>query len=224
MQKTLFEIMVNTFVLICKATGVLEFWLGNIHKQQTDGWEPSSSCFLPGEDDLLRNSRAHIIFLVTIFRFLKEADYNVERAYEWLLDTVQWRRDQSIADMSYISSAGNFYSETSGGFAFFHKQDRLGRPIVMVRMRYFPQMPKSSTTGLTDLIRPYACLIMEMARRLMLDITRQREQEGISCALVSQMVVIIDMAKSPFIPIVSACCYVSQYNDAYGWLNYRMPN
>lgn len=140
---------------------------------------------------------------------MKEADYNVERAYEWLLDTVRWRRDQSIADMSYISSAGNFYSETSGGFAFFHKHDRLGRPMVMVRMRYFPQLPKSSTTSLTDLIRPYACLIMEMARRLMLDITRQREQEGISCALVSQMVVIIDMAKSPFIPIVSAVVITS---------------
>lgn len=135
---------------------------------------------------------------------MEEADFDAERAYEWLLDTIQWRRDQSIADMSYISSASYFYSDTSGGFAFFHKQDRLGRPIVVVRMRYFPQVPKTSTISLTELIRSYACLVMEMARRIMLDITRQREQEGLSCALVSQMVVIIDTAKSPFIPIVSA--------------------
>ncbi|KAI7887079.1 CRAL/TRIO domain-containing protein, partial [Lichtheimia hyalospora FSU 10163] len=131
----------------------------------------------------------------------REVDYDIERAYEWLLDTIQWRREQGIPDMSYISSAGNFYSDTSGGFAFFHKQDQLGRPMVIVRMRYFPQIPKSSTISLTELIRPYACLIMEMARKIMLGITRQRKQDGTPCALVSQMVVIIDMAKSPFIPI-----------------------
>lgn len=115
------------------------------------------------------------------------------------MDTILWRRESNIAHLTWQSVPTEFFEN---GFAFFHKHDRLNRPVAVVRMRYFPQFRDKSKT-LTELIRPYACLVMEMARRMMLDITAQREQQGEAQVLVSQIAVIIDIGKAPFIPIVS---------------------
>lgn len=114
------------------------------------------------------------------------------------MDTILWRQENNIAHLTWQSVPTEFFEN---GFAFFHKHDRLNRPVAVVRMRYFPQFRDKSKT-LTDLIRPYACLVMEMARKMMLDITEEREQRGEARVLVSQIVVIIDIGKAPFIPIV----------------------
>ena len=108
--------------------------------------------------------------------------------------------------MTYESVAGEFFD--SGGFAFFHKQDKLGRPVAVVQMRYFPQFHDKSKS-LTDFIRPYACLVMEIVRKIMLEITwnnrnnQKNDDSNKSFVLVSQIAVIIDIGKAPFIPIVS---------------------
>ncbi|KAI9319685.1 CRAL-TRIO domain-containing protein [Dichotomocladium elegans] len=134
---------------------------------------------------------------VTLFRYLYTQNFDVQKAHEELLETVKWRQKHGIGQMTYQSVAREFFED---GFAFFHKQDRLGRPVAVVRLRYFPQFRDKSVT-LTDQMRPYTCLVLEMVRKIMLDITRENERSGIHSPLVSQMAVIIDIGKAPYIPI-----------------------
>ena len=144
--------------------------------------------------------------VVTIFRFLRDSQFHETKAHEKLLDTIRWRQELGVPRMTYESVAGEFFD--SGGFAFFHKQDKLGRPVAVVQMRYFPQFHDKSKS-LTDFIRPYACLVMEIVRKIMLEITwnnrnnQKNDDSNKSFVLVSQIAVIIDIGKAPFIPIVS---------------------
>ncbi|KAI8143682.1 CRAL-TRIO domain-containing protein [Fennellomyces sp. T-0311] len=148
--------------------------------------------------DDLDDAKAYINDDVTIFRYLREGNFDETTAHERLLDTIRWRQEYGVSRMTYESVASEFFD--CGGFAFFHKQDKLGRPVAVVRMRYFPQFQDKSKS-LTELMRPYACLVMEMVRKLMFDITWDNRTNGEPCALVSQMAVIIDIGKAPFIPI-----------------------
>ncbi|KAI9271780.1 hypothetical protein BDA99DRAFT_556993 [Phascolomyces articulosus] len=155
----------------------------------------------------LHDAKAYLKDDVTVFRYLRDSDFDETKAHERLLDTIRWRQEQGVARMTVDSVASEFFD--GGGFAIFHKQDKLGRPVAMARMRYFPQFQDKSKS-LTDFIRPYACLMMEIIRKEMLDITcrnrnKMMEERGKeynkSCVLVSQMAVIIDIGKAPFIPI-----------------------
>lgn len=132
------------------------------------------------------------------------SQFDATKAHERLLDTIRWRQEKGVARMTYESVANEFFDD--GGFAFFHKQDRLGRPIAIVRMRYFPQFRDKEAT-LTELMQPYACLVMEMVRKIMLDITCNNQYHGDPCPLVSQMAVVIDIGKAPFIPVVWFCIH-----------------
>ncbi|ORZ02642.1 CRAL-TRIO domain-containing protein [Syncephalastrum racemosum] len=145
----------------------------------------------------LQDARTFLQDHVNVFRFLRNFEFDEQKAYDGLLDTVIWRRDNGVGAMTWESVAHEFFD---GGFAFFHSQDKLGRPMAVVRMRYFPQFSDKSRS-LTEYIQPYACLVMEIARKIMRDITHDREKKGVEPALVSQMVVIIDIGKAPFIPV-----------------------
>ncbi|CAO3593300.1 unnamed protein product [Absidia cylindrospora] len=95
-------------------------------------------------------------------------------------------------------------------FAFFNKQDRFERPVVVVRMRHFPNFGE---LALSDTIPQFACLVMEVARKWTLELTRRNELQRFQdsnantlyydsqLVLVSQIVVIIDISKSPMIPL-----------------------
>ncbi|KAG2216463.1 hypothetical protein INT45_006534 [Circinella minor] len=151
----------------------------------------------------LHDAKTYLNDDVTIFRFLRDSEFDETKAHEKLLDTIRWRQELGVPRMTYESVASEFFD--SGGFAFFHKQDKLGRPVAIVQMRYFPQFQDKSKS-LTDFIRPYACLVMEMVRKIMLDITwdnrkNQMNDKKKSYSLVSQIAVIIDIGKAPFIPI-----------------------
>lgn len=140
-------------------------------------------------------------YVVNLFRYLRCCDFDEKKTETAILDTIQWRAEHGIGHLTWESVAPEFFGD--GGFAFFHKQDRLGRPVAVVRMRYFPQFRDKSKI-LTELMRPYACLVMEIARKWMRDITLARERDPDEPRkLVSQIAVIIDIGKAPFIPIVS---------------------
>jgi hypothetical protein len=86
--------------------------------------------------------------------------------------------------------------------AFFHGLDNTeNHPLLFVRLASFPTLEKHKT--LTEQIGPYACLIMEMARKLTWDMTCDRVNRGESCVLVSQFLVVVNVSKAPFIPAVS---------------------
>lgn len=136
-----------------------------------------------------------------MFRFLKDAEFSEDNAVQRLLDTIQWRKEQKIGRMTFDSVASEFFEEP---FAFFHKQDILGRPVAIIQMRHFPKF-REKNRPLSDFMQPFACLVMEIARQLTRDLTRKNEMEGSTNKpiLISQISIIIDIQKAPFVPIDS---------------------
>ncbi|KAI7863256.1 CRAL-TRIO domain-containing protein [Mucor mucedo] len=139
--------------------------------------------------------------IVSIFRFLKDTEFNQDKTIERLIDTIQWRIENRVARMTYRSIAPEFFEEP---FAFFYKEDLIGRPIAVIQMRYFPKF-KDKTKTLADYMQPFACLVMEMARQITRDLTRKNENDQVTDkpVLVSQIAIIIDITKAPFVPIDS---------------------
>ncbi|KAF7728902.1 hypothetical protein EC973_005297 [Apophysomyces ossiformis] len=143
------------------------------------------------EKDDLVHAQEYIKDHVTLFRFLRDSDFVEETAQKRLMDTIFWRISQDIHNMTWRSLANEFYDQ---GFAFFHKQDKLGRPIAVIRMRYFPKFRDKS---LSEYMKPFACFVMEIARKLMWAQTCERNESF----LVSQIAVIINIDKAPFVPV-----------------------
>lgn len=146
------------------------------------------------------------VLLVTLFRFLKDSDFDQDTAVERLLDTMQWRRDEKIARMTYQSIAAEFFE---GGFAFFHKQDLIGRPVAVIQMRHFPKF-REKNRPLSDFMQPFACLVMEIARQMTRDLTRKNEKDRVQDrpVLISQIAIVIDIQKAPFVPIDSSLMHI----------------
>lgn len=103
--------------------------------------------------------------------------------------------------MTYRSIAPEFFES---GFAFFYKEDLLGRPVAIIQMQHFPKF-KDKTKSLADYMQPFACLVMEMARQITRDLTLKNEEDQIKDrpVLVSQISIIIDITKAPYVPIDS---------------------
>ncbi|KAL7325073.1 hypothetical protein PS15p_210165 [Mucor circinelloides] len=141
------------------------------------------------------------MMIVTLFRFLKDSDFSEDVAVERLVDTIQWRKDEKISRMTYQSIATEFFEN---GFAFFHKQDLIGRPVAVIQMRHFPKF-REKNRPLSDFMQPFACLVMEIARQMTRDLTRKNEKDQIKDkpVLISQISIIIDIQKAPFVPIDS---------------------
>lgn len=136
---------------------------------------------------------------MTLYRFLKDTVFAEDDTVERLIETIQWRKELRVSRMTYQSIASEFFEE---GFAFFHKQDILGRPVAIIQMRHFPKF-KDKTKSLSEFMQPFACLVMEIARQLTRDLTRKNEFDGVTPELISQISIIIDIAKAPFVPVDS---------------------
>ncbi|KAF1796629.1 hypothetical protein V8B55DRAFT_1368742 [Mucor lusitanicus] len=148
--------------------------------------------------DELHDTKEYLKDKVTIFRFLRECKFDFDQAHARLLDTILWRIEYKIDHLTY-EDAIEFFDQN--GFVFFHGTDNTAsHPLVFVQLRYFPKQFKEKKS-LTEHIRPFACLIMEMARKLTWEMTCDRETRGEPCALVSRMTVLVNVSKAPLIPI-----------------------
>ncbi|KAI8638046.1 hypothetical protein BD408DRAFT_374165 [Parasitella parasitica] len=137
---------------------------------------------------------------VTIFRFLRECKFDFDQAHARLLDTISWRIEYKIDQLTF-EDAIEFFDQN--GFVFFHGTDNTdSHPLVFVQLRYFPKQFKEKKS-LTQHIGPFACLIMEMARKLTWKMTCDKTNKGEPCALVSRMTVLVNVSKAPLIPIDS---------------------
>ncbi|CAO3700549.1 unnamed protein product [Rhizopus stolonifer] len=134
---------------------------------------------------------------VMIFRFLKDTNFSQEETMAKLLDTIRWRAENKVSRMTYQSVTPEFFEN---GFSFFHEQDLIGRPVAFIQMRHFPKFV-DKTKSLSDFMQPFACLVMEMARQITRDKTRENEEKGKAPTLVSQISIVIDIAKAPFVPV-----------------------
>lgn len=138
-----------------------------------------------------------------MFRSLKEFDFNFDNAHSNLLTTIQWRLDNNI-DQLNMSDCLDF---AENGFAFFHGTDNAGdHPLIFVRLRCFPKQFRTQKP-LTEQIRLYASFIMEIARKLTWDMTLKRMKQGHEFPLVSRMTVLVNVTKSPMLPVASNLLY-----------------
>ncbi|SAM09180.1 hypothetical protein [Absidia glauca] len=137
---------------------------------------------------------------VTLFRFLKDSEFDETLAYGRIMDTILWRKEMNMDQISWDTIHSSFYNHDQPAFAFFHKQDRFERPVAVIRMRHFPNF---GGLALSETIPPFACLVMEIARKWTCELTRLNEQGGERGlpVLVSQIVVVIDISKSPMVPL-----------------------
>ncbi|KAL7314366.1 hypothetical protein PS15m_005948 [Mucor circinelloides] len=148
--------------------------------------------------DELNDTKEYLKDKVTIFRFLRECKFDFDQAHARLLDTILWRIEYKIDHLTF-EDAIEFFDQN--GFVFFHGTDNTAsHPLVFVQLRYFPKQFKEKKS-LTEHIRPFACLIMEMARKLTWEMTCDRINRGEPCALVSRMTVLVNVSKAPLIPI-----------------------
>lgn len=145
---------------------------------------------------------------------MRECKFDFEQAHARLLDTILWRIEYKVDHLTF-EDAIEFFDQN--GFVFFHGTDNTAsHPLVFVQLRYFPKQFKEKKS-LTEHIRPFACLIMEMARKLTWEMTCDRINRGEPCALVSRMTVLVNVSKAPLIPIVSSRflytneCFLTDY-------------
>ncbi|KAI8353644.1 CRAL-TRIO domain-containing protein [Choanephora cucurbitarum] len=134
---------------------------------------------------------------------LKDTEFSEDETVRRMLDTIEWRKEKQVARMTYQSVTPEFFGH---GFAFFHKQDKLGRPVAVIQMRHFPTF-QDKTKNLSDFMIPFATLVLEIARQITRDITRENEAQSNSPVLVSQIAIVLDIAKAPFVPVDSSLMY-----------------
>lgn len=144
------------------------------------------------------------IFLVTIFRFLRECQFDFNMAHERLLKTISWRIEQGIADLTFDSCIEFF---EKGALSHYQNTDKSNHPLVFVRLRFFPKDFRDPTKKLIYHIQRYACLMMEIGRKLMWDMTCDRQNKGEACVLVSQMTAVVNLLNAPIIGLVSPCLH-----------------
>lgn len=142
------------------------------------------------------------MLVVTIFRFLRECQFDFNKAHERLLKTISWRIEQGIADLTFESSI-EFFENPKGALAHFQKTDKSNRPLIFVRLRFFPREFRDPTKKLIYHIQRYACLMMEIGRKLTWDMTCDRQNKGEPCVLVSQMTAVVNLRNAPIIALVS---------------------
>lgn len=157
---------------------------------------------------------------VTLFRFLKRAKYSVPSAVNLLLSTIRWRIENHVDALSYKTLPREFFAEP---FFFFHKTDRLQRPIALLNVRYLPkfnsgseyvgehgkdggQGTKDETQG--QKLRRFAIFGLEMARKLTWDLTRERERRRDLEPLVMHFILLIDLKNAGFLAMVGVLLFV----------------
>ncbi|KAI9023829.1 hypothetical protein CLU79DRAFT_748400 [Phycomyces nitens] len=133
---------------------------------------------------------------VTLFQFLRASRFDPHIAHEQLLDTVRWRINMSIGKLSYH----HFMAYFDTPCIVFDKLDKMGRPVIVLYPRNFPFL-----TGPTDASKPsigsLTCLLMEVTRQYMHDLS-QLDQEGSHLSrLISQCIILVDMSEAPFLPV-----------------------
>ncbi len=116
----------------------------------------------------------------------------MDKTNQELLETINWRLQVNISDLTYTTSI-DFYTDEP--VAYFHNFDSFGRPILFVRLKHFPKAFQDPNKKLIQHIQDFACLIMEMGRKLTWDTTRDTNQ------LVSQFTVVVNLQKAPLIPV-----------------------
>jgi hypothetical protein len=136
---------------------------------------------------------------VTLFRFLLRNSYSLPTTLSLVLENIRWRLKSRVDKLSYKALPSILFDTP---FVFFHKQDKLHRPVLVINVEYLPTFDSSE---FAERLQPFMILMMEMARKLTRDITMVREERGEELSLVQDLVIVVNLANAGRVPMVNIC-------------------
>ncbi len=96
-----------------------------------------------------------------------------------------------------MSTVQHFLDEP---LVYFHKVDKLNRPVLIVNLAYLPNTP--ADCDVTEFLSPLVIFVLETARLLTWDMTKERIQQGIKDPLVLDTVVLVEFKNASSLPTV----------------------
>lgn len=131
-----------------------------------------------------------------MFRFLRKNKYSLPTSLSLLLDTIRWR---ILADIDSIrfSTVRDFLNKP---FVYFHKVDKVNRPVLIVNLAYLPNAPEGC--DVTEFLTPLVIFVLETARLLIWDVTKERIEAGTENPLVQDTLVLVEFKNANALPMV----------------------
>ncbi|KAI9264027.1 hypothetical protein EDC94DRAFT_497943, partial [Helicostylum pulchrum] len=130
----------------------------------------------------------------TMFRFLRKNKYSLPTSLSLLLDTIRWRIQADI-DKIRVSTVTEFLGQP---LVYFHKTDKLNRPVLIVNLAYLPKAPVGY--DVTEFLTPLVIFVLETARLLIWDMTRERAELGVKDPLIMETVVLVEFKNANALP------------------------
>ncbi|GAN01128.1 hypothetical protein MAM1_0005c00559 [Mucor ambiguus] len=131
----------------------------------------------------------------TLFRFLRKNNYSLPTALSLLLDTIRWRIMADIDNIRIPSVADDFLAEP---LVYFHKTDRVNRPILMINLTHLPKAPAG--TDVSEYLTPLVIFVLETARLLLWDTCQERIKANIQHPMVLETLVLVDFKNADSLP------------------------
>ncbi|KAI8067381.1 CRAL-TRIO domain-containing protein [Thamnidium elegans] len=130
----------------------------------------------------------------TMFRFLRKNNYSLPTTLSLLLDTIRWRILADI-DKIRVSTVTEFLTQP---LVYFHKADKLNRPVLIVNLAYLPKAPVGY--DVTEFLTPLVIFVLETARLLIWDMTKERTELGVIDPLIMETVVLVEFKNANALP------------------------
>jgi hypothetical protein len=84
---------------------------------------------------------------------------------------------------------------------YFHKTDKVNRPVLMVHLAYLPKAPVG--TDVTEFLTPLVVFVLETARLLTWDMTKERIEANVDHPVILDTMVLVDFKNASSLPTVS---------------------
>ncbi|RUS30431.1 hypothetical protein BC938DRAFT_479396 [Jimgerdemannia flammicorona] len=137
---------------------------------------------------------------VTIFRFLKKTRFDLSHAYRKLHAAIEWRLNNNVDAITYPTLPITLFRDP---IVHFNGFDVLNRPLVVCRLRNYPQIKKKEReqedTGddaevTFEQLERMGIFCMELGRKYTLEMSRRRENAGWERPLTTHFSVLVDMS------------------------------
>lgn len=88
---------------------------------------------------------------------------------------------------------------------YFHKTDKVNRPVLMVHLAHLPKAPVG--TDVTEFLTPLVIFVLETARLLTWDMTKERMETNVDYPVILDTVVLVDFKNASSLPTVRTHLY-----------------
>lgn len=114
------------------------------------------------------------------------------------MDTIRWRIIANIDNIRIPSVLDDFLAEP---LVYFHKSDKINRPILMVNLAHLPKAPAS--IDVSEYLTPLVIFVLETARLLLWDTCQERIKSNIENPMILETLVLVDFKDANSLPTVS---------------------